>query len=109
MMDGRKRPPLSMKFQFWDERQHKHDGAGSLSTCMRMILREMTARQRVALLLSLNSYHHALAEDEGQPMPLHMTFTQWVNSDYNRKVAMKCEITRSIAYAAWLAAGGRPE
>lgn len=108
-MDGRKRPPLSMTFKFWDGRQRKHEGAGTVSMCIRAILREMTARQRVALLLSLNSYHHALAEDEDQPVPLHMTFTQWVNSDYNRKVAMKCEITRSIAYAAWLAAGGRLE
>lgn len=77
--------------------------------CVRMIMREMPARQRVAFLLSLNSYHHALAAAEGKPLPLNLTFSQWVNADEDRKITMKCELTRSIAYAAWLAAGGRPE
>ena len=108
-MDGRKRPPLTMKFQFWDARQRKHEGMGSVTLCMRTILRELTARQRVSVLLSLNSYHHALAANEGKPMPLNMTFTQWVNADEDRKITMKCDLTRSIAYSAWLAAGGRPE
>lgn len=108
-MDARKRPPMTMKFQFWDMGQHKHEGLGSVTVCMRMILRAMPARQRVALLLSMNSFHHALAAAEGKPMPLNLTFTQWVNADEDRKITMKCELTRSIAYAAWLAAGGRPE
>lgn len=108
-MDGRKRSPLSMTFKFWDGRQRKHEGAGSASMCVRAIMREMTARQRVSLLLSLNSYHHALAAAEGEPMPLNLTFSQWVNADEDRKITMKCDLTRSIAYAAWLAAGGRPE
>ena len=43
-MDGRKRPPLSMTFKFWDGRQRKHEGAGSASMCVRAIMREMTAR-----------------------------------------------------------------
>lgn len=109
MMDARKRPPLSMKFSFWDAGQRKHEGAGSVTLCVRMIMREMPARQRVAFLLSLNSYHHALAAADGKPLPLNLTFSQWVNADEDRKITMKCELTRSIAYAAWLAAGGRPE